>query len=105
MSDGVTENQELRVEGLDYRFARLGAELVAGKVVAFRLGAYQNLAVDDSEPVFTGGLGFRIFRFEVALAAAISSADQEIESDVVGETETIPSGAAFSISLGWNHTF
>jgi len=99
----LNEIDSQTVDGLGYRMASLGAEMLAGKFVAFRLGAYENLAASGAEPVYTVGIGIRGGRFEFALAGALSSGKRRIEAmSVSGPGDTYPAGGGVSFSLAWN---
>ena len=63
-----------------YRYVNLGVEFLAGNWFSGWLGAYENLAADDADPVATLGLGFRGGRFEIALSVAVSTADIQLST-------------------------
>ena len=99
----LTETNSVLIPELGYRFGRLGAEFVVAKFFAIRVGTFKNLGLDDSSLNYTGGLGFRIGRFEIAFSGVLSTDEFEVES---GETiDTFPAGAGASLSLGWNSRF
>jgi len=90
------------VQGLKYRYGNAGAEFLVWKILALRGGLYKNLAANGGALVYTGGVGFLIGSFEIALSGAISTEEQALKSNRSGgETSTIPSGGGFAIAFNW----
>jgi len=85
--------------GLDYRYVNVGAEFLAGRWVAFRVGAFSNVAANNSDPSLTAGIGLGIGRFELSLAGSVSTATEEI--NVGADRESFPTGASVALQLAW----
>ena len=84
---------------LEYRFVNAGVEFLAGRWVAFRLGAFDNTASDNSDPSITAGLGLGIGRFELSLAGAASTGTTSI--NVGDDHQSFPNGVSFGLQLAW----
>jgi len=82
-----------------HRYANLGVEFLAGRFFQGWLGAYSNLARSETEPSITGGFGFGIGRFTIALAAAVALDDVQVASGE--DDQSYPRGAAASLQLGF----
>jgi hypothetical protein len=87
------------IPDLGYRYVNLGVEFLAGRWFSGWLGGYENLALENGDPVLTLGAGFRAGRFEIALSGALSTQETKLSS---GEDDkTFPNAAAASITLSW----
>jgi len=90
------------VNGLSFRYGSLGAEFVVLRFLELRAGGYRNLAAGGSPLVYTGGVGFRMGAFELALSGAVSTRDvQRTASNGGSSPATFPAGAGFAFSFGW----
>ncbi len=87
------------IPGLDYRYINAGVEFLAGRWVAFRLGAFSNVASNDPDPSITAGLGLGIGRFELSLAGAASTESTNV--NVGDDDKSFPSGASVALQLAW----
>ena len=94
----LTEN-ETAIANFKSRQLAIGAEwdFAKGKTFSLplRAGINKNLAEDDSSMYYTLGLGFKIARFQMELAGAISSETAEVEG------ADVPASAGASFSLGF----
>jgi hypothetical protein len=98
----LTESTSTFVDRLNFQYGRVGAEFVPVKPLALRVGAFRNFGLEQASIAWTGGLGVRIGRFEVAVAGILSDSEFEVRSDSLGSVDSYPSGAGVSFSLGWN---
>ena len=94
----LTEN-ETAIANFKSRQLAIGAEwdFAKGKTFSLplRAGINKNLAESDSSMYYTLGLGFKIARFQMELAGAISSETAEVEG------ADVPASAGASFSLGF----
>ncbi len=88
----VTKNKGA-IETDESQYVNFGLEWDAWKVVAFRLGAYQNLAQSDFGVVTTAGLGLNLWAMRIDLAGAISS------KQITFEGNTTPAYAMASLEV------
>jgi hypothetical protein len=95
----LNEIESAVIRDFGYQYWNLGVEFLAGRWFSGWLGAYENTAANRSDPIYTGGLGFRFGRFQIALSGAVSSGDVNISSG--DDEETFPNGAGASITLAW----
>ncbi len=97
----ITENETDALDGLKSQLASVGTEYVLGLGeghLALRAGAFTNLAGELHESLtVTAGVGFRIWRFQIDLAAAASPYFQEIN---VGGKK-LPSRLNLSGAIKW----
>jgi hypothetical protein len=87
------------VRGLGYRYANFGAEFLAGGWFAGRVGVYRNLAPENSNPVYTGGVAFGIGRFAIELAIGAAADRARLDSSTFGGA--VPNGFAAAIQFSW----
>lgn len=85
------------VRGLGYRYANFGAEFLAGRWFAGRVGVYENLGFESARPVLTGGLGFVFRRFSIELAVGAAAEETTLSAD----GSSVPSGFAASLQFNW----
>jgi len=98
----LNETDAQVVDGLKLRYASLGAEFIVARFLELRAGTSRNIASGAAPRVFTGGVGFRIGAFEIALSGAVSSRDVRRTASNGGSAgDTFPSGAGLGFSLGW----
>lgn len=98
----LNEADSAFVDDSGFRYGRIGAEFVPVRPLALRVGVFENFAANLSSRVWTGGLGVRIGRFELALAGIVADQTFDIEGDRIGSVETFPAGAGVSFAVGWN---
>lgn len=79
----------------------LGVEAWIFRIIALRGGLYKNMAEDDIDSVYTGGLGLRIWHLHLDLAGAMSSETAKVGTDDM----EIAKEYAFSGTLSWNQRF
>ena len=92
----LTENQGA-LETNKTKYWNVGLEWDAWKVLAIRLGSYQNMADDSVGMVNTLGLGLNLWAARLDIAAAMSS--KEITLNDNGTEETIPTYLSASAAL------
>lgn len=85
--------------GISYRYLNLGTEFRPLRWFHVQLGAFTNLAADNSDPAITAGLGFNIGPFEIALAGAMSTGVETIS--VGDDSQDLPREAAVALQLAW----
>ncbi len=82
-ADYDLSRNETLIPGYEDQTAAVGVELTLPReIVSFRGGAYKNTADSNSNIVYTGGLGFRIFAFRFDLALAYDFKEREGQASI-----------------------
>ncbi|MDO3376995.1 conjugal transfer protein TraF [Geoalkalibacter halelectricus] len=74
----LTEN-DTSFSAYKSRYASLGVEWDAFRILALRAGAYKNLADSDIDWVLTGGLGLNLWAVRLDLAGAMATEKEEFD--------------------------
>lgn len=74
----ISKNKSIGIPGYEDQTAAAGLEITLPKeIISIRGGVYKNLADSDSNPVYTAGLGIRLFFLRVDVAGAYDFQEQE----------------------------
>lgn len=76
----ISKNKSIGIPGSEDQTAAAGLEITLPKeIISIRGGVYKNLADDNSNPVYTAGLGVRLFFLRVDVAGAYDFEEQEAQ--------------------------
>lgn len=76
----ILKNKSIGIPGVADQTAAAGFEVTLPKeIISIRGGVYKNLAEDSSNPVYTAGLGLRLFFLRVDVAGAYDFKEQEAQ--------------------------
>lgn len=76
----ISKNKSIGIPGYEDQTAAAGLEFTLPKeIISIRGGVYKNLADDDSNPVYTAGLGIRLFYLRVDIAGVYDFQEQEAQ--------------------------
>ena len=102
----LTKNESELLEGYESQIVSLGTEFkipVWKFGIALRGGAYFNTAGQDPDTIsLSGGLGIRLFDFNLDLAAGASPETEKVEA---ANNEKIPSRLNLALTLSYRHEF
>lgn len=76
----ISKNKSIGIPGYEDQTAAAGLEITLPKeIISIRGGVYKNQADSDSNPVYTAGLGIRLFFLRVDVAGAYDFREQEAQ--------------------------
>jgi len=100
----VMENSSDILTNFKSQEVGFGTEVMFLDMIAVRVGAYQNMAESDSDPIITAGLGLQLWKLEIDLSAEISTDTAALESDNGDDEEEVPTLLGFGgqVQFNWN---